>query len=102
MKNLSIVHINKGPAFLENTWSALEDLIGTQSPSILMLNEANYDPKVGVPIGLNGYNIEYNFGTNVATRARIMCMVKDNIIYKRRKDLEVQGLATIVLGLVAT
>ena len=96
--NFTITQFNKGSSYMKNALGDLGDLVGKHVPSILMLDEANVD--VSTPLihtFLSDYSVEVGKCPPGSNRARIMGLVKNNINYVRRSDLEPEGLATIIL-----
>ena len=107
MQNLTITQYNKGPSYFENVLGPMESFLEESAPSIAMLSEANYDDNLPLNIDktcfpqLSQYNIEGSLiqpGSSFI-RSRTVSLIRKELKYIRRTDLEVQGLQTVIIEL---
>ena len=103
MKQLKITAINKGNSKLKNVGQELLNNISKSKSDIVILSEANHD--LADPVSTNcttstlkDYNIEFKT-TKGSTIARIMIIIKKDIVYERLEDFENDFNCAIVIKL---
>ena len=94
--NLKIMSINKGNSKIHNRIDQLNDMINQHKPDIFIINELNvYKSDQITKFQFPGYYLETDNLKLTDTRSRTGVLVKENLTYKRRKDLESNGNSTI-------
>ena len=94
MNNLKIIQINKGKSALSIRIPQINNLINEHNPHILILNELNYsilDTTTFFP----GYTLEADSLRDTHGMACTGILIKDSLVYKCRKDLEMPLLSTV-------
>ena len=95
-KGLKFIHWNKGNSHFQKKISELQILIQENDPDILCISEANLK---GSPKKLEnqfqGYKIEVNLMHKEIDISRNILLIKRDIPYKRRNDLENKEICTI-------
>ena len=96
MNNFKITNINKGNSELPNKIPHIQDILDQYKPTILSINELNYDLKDTItPNMFNGYSFEYDNLAKTDQRARTGLLIHQGFQYKRRRDLEEKGISTL-------
>ena len=109
------IHWNGGSAFLENKMEYVEELIYEHEPVVLAISEANLRESTEVScVRIENYNLlTLKAISNVNMKiSRIVAYVRNDVVYKRRTDLEndhdamiwleikYKGGRNLILGLV--
>ena len=97
MNNLKIIQINKGNSPLSAKVPHIINLLNHYNPNVMIINELNLS--IHDSIIFPGYNFEFDQLHNTHGTARTGILIKENIIYKRRKDLESPKLSTVWIQL---
>ena len=88
-----LLHWNKGNSDFKNKYDDICMTLDTNQPEFFSIQEANFNIKSNIKI--KGYNIEYNnliFNNDIA---RTVLLIKNNISYKRRYDLENNYISSV-------
>ena len=95
---LRVVQYNKGKSFINRYVPLLEDFINTTVPHICCLSEANLEVDSDLAKnGLHDFALEASTPPPTRNFSRTAILIRNNLPYKRRKDLEPAGLAVVVL-----
>ena len=88
--------LNKGNSNLNNKIDQINHLISIHNPDFFSLNELNLEKYDSIsPNQFPGYKLECDNLAQTDTCARSGVLIKEEIEYKRRKDLECEGLSTV-------
>ena len=94
----TIMHLNKGNALFATKLDDIKICILKNNPDILHIAEANYDfTNSGSHTDFPNYEFIQSELSNIIGYSRNIIMVKTNVKYKRRKDLECYPLSSIWL-----
>ena len=94
---LKLLHWNKGKAHFQNKINDIDNILSNHKPHIISLCEANIERKTNNDTYTNymDYRIEHTKMSLKTNQSRNVIMIKDDIIYKRREDLEDKTTSTI-------
>ena len=95
---MKFILLNKGDANIKNIIDHINNVLSKHKPHFLVLNELQ--KHVHDTTSQNqfpGYTLEYDSLDKLDGWARTGILVKKNIIYKRRRDLESPGISTVWL-----
>ena len=94
---LKLIHWNKGKAHFHNKTNVIDNILSNHKSHIISLFEANAERVTNDNILNNymDYRIEHTKMSETTNQSRNIIMVKDDIIYKRRKDLQDNVTSTI-------
>ena len=96
VKSLKIMHFNKGNAKFINKLSVIEEIIEKHSPDIFNIAEANIENDYQQYLNLfPDYYFETNYMLQSIGVSRNVLLIRKQIGYKRRLDLEHPNLCTI-------
>ena len=93
-----LAYWNKGSSYLINKQLDIASVIARYKPDILGLGEANF--KQGhdvIETKQEGYNLHIGPGLESFGTARVAVYIKEDLIVKRRRDLEGHNVCTIWL-----
>ena len=91
-----ILHWNKGNTHFHNKINDISHIIETHTPHIMSLSEANVLTNIDTnTYHLHDYNIETTSMAQITGISRTALIIKDNIHYTRRHDLEDSHTSTI-------
>ena len=90
--------INKNIVKLQNRIDQLKALIHQHKPDIFVVNKLNLRKNDSISIHqFDGYIMEFDNLRSIDCGAWTGILIKENIVYKRRKDLESNGVSTVWL-----
>ena len=96
-KHLNLAHWNKGQALFHNKTNNINHILATYKPHILTLCKANAH-KITNNTPFNkyaNYNIEHTKMSSTTNQSRNIILIKEDIIYTRRRDLEDNTTSTV-------
>ena len=94
--NIKIASINKGNSDLINKVDQINHLLTKHKPDLLVINELNLNKNdTTTKNQFIGYNLEHDQQLKTNGTARTGILIKSNINYKRRKDLESDKISTV-------
>ena len=95
-KNIKIMVLNKGNSQLQNKVDQINNLISVHKPDIFALNKLNlHKTDTVTKYQFNGYHLETDNLDKTDHTARTGVLISDKILYKRRRDLEIEGCSTV-------
>ena len=95
-KKLKLLHINKGNSNFKNKITDIQIIINKYNPDIFTIAEANLDKNYTDYVAqFSDYNIELNKMFKIIGISRNAILIKKQIAYKRREDLEDDETCTI-------
>ena len=94
---IKLIQWNKGKANFKNKTNDLDSILSKHRPNIISLCEANINRDNNKETNNNykDYKIEHTKMSINTNLSRNIIMIKDDIIYKQRTDLEDQETSTI-------
>ena len=94
---LNIAHWNKGNTLFINKTTQIDQLLNTHKPHILSLCEANIVKMVNDTHNNKyyDYTIEHTKMADITNNSRNAILIKNNLVYTRRYDLENNNTSTI-------
>ena len=98
--NYQLLHWNKGNSDFHNKINDVLLTIDEHSPDLFSISEANYN--FSNPIQIKGYNIEVNRLHTFSSFSRSILLIRDNISYKRRNDLENTFISSVWIEVIVS
>ena len=99
-KVLKIIQFNKGDSCLNNRTDQITDILEQHNPHIAIINELNNDKNDSVTRhSFQNYTLETDNLEIYDKKSRTGILIKNNIHYKRRIDLETPGTSTLWIQL---
>lgn len=94
---LSLVHWNKGKSLFQNKTNHIDHILSIHRPHIFSPCETNVEKIINNTPNINylDYNLEHKKMSSTTNRSRNIILIKNDIIYKRRYDLE-DGLTSTI------
>ena len=98
---IKIMQWNKGKANFTNKTNDLDSILQRHKPNLISMCEANINRNINTIINnkYKDYNIEHTKMSINTNQSRNIMMIKEDIIYKRRTDLEDETTSTIWIEL---
>ena len=95
--HLSLAHWNKGRSLFHNKTNDIDHILSLHKPYIFSICEANADKATNnTPFSTYlDYKIEHTKKPSTTNRSHNILLIKDDIIYNRRYDLEDDITSTI-------
>ena len=99
-KTIKMIQINKGTSELNQKIVQINDIIHRFKPQILVINELNLTSNDTMTRNMfTGYNLETDNLDIIDKMSRTGVLIQKNLHYKRRHDLEINGISTVWLQL---
>ena len=98
---IKIVQWNKGKANFTNKTNELDSILSRHKPNLISICEANINRNNNTEINnkYKDFNIEHTKMSINTNQSRNIMMIKEDLIYKRRTDLEDAGTSTVWIEL---
>ena len=98
---LNLAHWNKGNTLFTNKTAQIDQLLNVYQPHILSLCEANIEKMINDTNNNTyyDYTIEHTKMADITNNSRNIIMIKNNLVYTRRHDLENNNTSTIWIEL---
>merc|ERR1712240_255237 len=99
--HLNILHWNKGNTKFKNKITHIDQILDEYRPHILSLCEANIEKTINNTTNENykDYKIEHTKMANKTNNSRNVIMIKNDLVYDRRQDLEDDETSTVWIEL---
>ena len=95
-RGYNLIHWNKGSAFFQTKFNEIAHTIDTLKPHIFSISEANLDINFDTStFNLSDYKIEYTLMAQTTKMSRQILLIKNDVQYTRRHDLEDDDTCTI-------
>ena len=97
-KNSQILLWNKGNSDIHSKLDEIEYIIDKQDPKIFIIVEANISPECHIPsIEIDNFTLERDNLHKQNIRSRTAIYISNQVSYRRREDLEIEGVPIIWL-----
>ena len=100
INKIKISQLNKGNSNLINRVEHINNILITDKPDIIVINELNlYQKDLSVKYLFPNYNMEHDSLDKLDKCARTAILIHRNLKYKRRRDLEASGISSVWIQL---